>query len=60
MRVVIAPDKFKGTASAAEIANAIAQPLRDVGPGAETAYTLKKWHGRIMVWMVVLRKLFHE
>lgn len=31
MRVVIAPDKFKGTASAAEIANAIAQPLRDVG-----------------------------
>jgi glycerate kinase len=31
MRVVIAPDKFKGTASAAEIANAIAQPLRDAG-----------------------------
>ena len=31
MRVVIAPDKFKGTATAAEIAHAIAEPLRAAG-----------------------------
>jgi glycerate 2-kinase len=31
MRVVVAPDKFKGTASAAEVASAIASAARDAG-----------------------------
>ena len=31
MRVLIAPDKFKGTASAIEIAGAIAVAVRDAG-----------------------------
>ena len=31
MRVVVAPDKFKGTASASEIAKAIAGAVREAG-----------------------------
>ena len=35
MRIVIAPDKFKGSASAAEVAAALAAGLREVRPDAE-------------------------
>ena len=35
MRIVIAPDKFKGTLTALEAANAIALGTRDVAPGVE-------------------------
>ncbi len=35
MRIVIAPDKFRGTLTAAEAANAIALGTRDAAPGAE-------------------------
>ncbi len=35
MRILIAPDKFKGTLSAREVADAIASGLRDVLPDAE-------------------------
>ena len=35
MRIVIAPDKFKGTLSALEAANAIALGTREAAPGAE-------------------------
>ena len=35
MRILIAPDKFKGTLSAREVADAIAAGLRDVLPNAE-------------------------
>ena len=31
MRIVVAPDKFRGTVSAAECAEALAAPLRDAG-----------------------------
>jgi glycerate kinase len=36
MRVVIAPDKFKGSLTAAEVAEALAAGMRDVLPGLET------------------------
>lgn len=36
MRILIAPDKFKGTLSAREVGEAIAAGLREVLPGAET------------------------
>jgi glycerate 2-kinase len=36
MRVVIAPDKFKGSLTAAEVAEALAAGMRDVSPGLET------------------------
>ena len=36
MRILIAPDKFKGTLSAREVAEAIANGLRDVLPEAKT------------------------
>jgi glycerate 2-kinase len=39
MRILIAPDKFKGTLSAREVADAIARGLRDVLPGAEIEIT---------------------
>ncbi|MGB6577457.1 MAG: glycerate kinase, partial [Streptosporangiaceae bacterium] len=35
MRIVIAPDKFKGSLSAAQVAAAITAGLRAVRPGAE-------------------------
>ena len=35
MRIVIAPDKFKGSLPATEVAAAIAAGLRAVYPGAE-------------------------
>jgi glycerate 2-kinase len=35
-RVVIAPDKFKGSLTAAEVAEALAAGMRDVFPGLET------------------------
>lgn len=37
MRVVVAPDKFKGSASAAEVAAALAAGVRDVIPSADVA-----------------------
>ena len=35
MRVIVAPDKFKGSLSAAEVARALADGVRDVVPRAE-------------------------
>jgi len=35
MRIVVAPDKFKGCLSAAEVAGAIAEGLRAAEPGVE-------------------------
>ena len=35
-RVVLAPDKFKGSLTASEVADALAAGMRDVLPGLET------------------------
>ena len=37
MKILIAPDKFKGSLSAREVAENIAAGLRDVLPGAKIA-----------------------
>ncbi len=47
MRILAAPDKFRGTAMAAEVAEAIARSARDLGHVAETLPTADGGEGTL-------------